>query len=78
MSVLIGCFAVDKTGVPTFEAFGEFKTLADWQRDPRCLVDRKTLYRRVFKGWTLAESLSVPPGQQPRSLPTTGQALKAA
>lgn len=31
-------------------AWGETKTIAEWARDPRCLVNRTNLHRRLSKG----------------------------
>lgn len=43
------------------EAFGERKSLSDWSRDARCVVDYGTLKQRVRDyGWQIEESLTVP------------------
>lgn len=32
-------------------AFGDTKTISDWADDPRCVVKRKSLERRLYRGW---------------------------
>jgi hypothetical protein len=42
------------------EAFGEFKTLHAWSKDPRCTVSVETLRQRLAKGISLQEALVLP------------------
>lgn len=42
------------------EAWGERKTLADWARDPRCLVPLATLSSRIHSGFSAIEALTTP------------------
>lgn len=48
-------------------AFGETKTLAEWSRDPRCVVTYDCLKRRSRKGWPAEAALTyvVSPGVRP-------------
>lgn len=32
-------------------AFGEIKTISEWADDPRCNIKRKSLERRLYRGW---------------------------
>jgi hypothetical protein len=41
-------------------AFGETKTIADWTRDPRCVVSFQTLQRRVDRGWGTEIAITSP------------------
>jgi hypothetical protein len=41
-------------------AFGETKTLAEWERDPRCVVRRETLSKRLLLGWTTEDGITRP------------------
>jgi hypothetical protein len=44
--------------MPTFiDAFGEFRSLRDWSRDPRCSVSLMTLEKRVKSGWPPEEAI---------------------
>ncbi len=45
------------------EAFGETKTIAEWVRDPRCVVCYQTLLDRINKlNWpSMEEALTIPP-----------------
>lgn len=46
------------------EAFGERKTLAEWSRDPRCVVNLSALYDRCkYPDWTNEEIISKPKQQ---------------
>ena len=49
------------------EAFGERKTLVEWQKDARCLPNYQALAARVRKGMPLEEALTKPPKPQPES-----------
>lgn len=40
------------------EAFCESKTIAEWARDPRCLVSDALIRQRLQKGWTLEEAMT--------------------
>ena len=40
---------------------GVRKTLAEWSRDPRCVVSLKLLYMRMARGWPFSEALTIPP-----------------
>ena len=44
-----------------YTAFDETKPLTDWVADQRCLVNYKTLQRRIHRGMTVEEALSTPP-----------------
>lgn len=49
------------TCAPTYEAFGEFKTLLDWSKDDRCIVPHKTLISRVHQNiYSLEDALTIP------------------
>jgi hypothetical protein len=50
----------NEAGRPTFEAFGELKTVEEWLADARCLIDKSTLEKRIFRGWGLQEALATP------------------
>lgn len=61
-------------------AYGRVKTLAEWARDPRCVVSVNTLRKRVNDGWRLEEAMrtpAAPRGQVRLAAPET-EALKAA
>ena len=45
-------------------AFGETKTLAQWERDPRCGVTRRTIVRRLARGWP--EETAISTSERPR------------
>lgn len=52
-------------------AFGESKTLAEWETDPRCSVSQYALFARINRGWNEHIAVStpvVPPGDR-RNLP---------
>lgn len=60
-------------------AFGERKTTADWSRDERCQVSRRSLADRVFKkGWDAELAITIPPspGHPPKWLGGTGATQK--
>lgn len=44
-----------------FTAFGETKSLAEWQRDPRCRVAKAALGYRLEHGASFEEALTTPP-----------------
>jgi hypothetical protein len=41
-------------------AFGEIKTLAEWGEDPRCLISKGTIQRRIKAGWPSEKAISTP------------------
>ena len=41
-------------------AFSENKTLSDWSRDRRCVVEYSTLKARINRGWSPEESITTP------------------
>lgn len=41
-------------------AFGETKTVADWGRDPRCVVAPSVIYQRLRKGCLPESALTLP------------------
>ena len=49
----------ERTG-QQWEAFGEAKTVYQWEKDPRRLVIQKTLRYRMLNGESLEEALSRP------------------
>ena len=48
-------------GGKLYEAFGESKTISQWVKDSRCIVNRGTLHSRLKWGWKVEESLITPP-----------------
>jgi hypothetical protein len=43
------------------EAFGETKNIAEWSRDPRCVVPYQTLWNRLMRlYWPLETALTTP------------------
>jgi hypothetical protein len=62
MNIRINEITINESRQPTFQAFDELKTLREWQTDPRCVVDKSTLEKRLFRGWDLREALSTPKG----------------
>lgn len=42
------------------EAFGERKLVADWMKDPRCVVDHARLHYRLKAGWPAELALTAP------------------
>lgn len=46
----------------TMEAFGERKTLGEWYRDPRLVVDGSRLGSRLRLGWDLEQAMTAPEG----------------
>jgi hypothetical protein len=48
-------------------AFGESQSLADWIRDPRCVVAQATVCARMKRGWTLEAALTTPALPYPHS-----------
>lgn len=42
-------------------AFGETKIFAVWLDDPRCVVSKTGLYRRLAAGWSPERAISEPP-----------------
>ncbi|MDH6604525.1 DNA-binding GntR family transcriptional regulator [Streptomyces sp. SAI-208] len=49
-----------RPGSSKLDAFGEARTLAEWARNPRCVVPYTTLYSRYEKGWSLEQALTKP------------------
>jgi hypothetical protein len=41
-------------------AFGQTKTMAEWLRDPRCVVSRSSIYKRLALGMDAEAAISVP------------------
>lgn len=48
---------------PKLIAFGESKTLHEWSIDPRCKVDKNTLWYRKSKGWEMEKAIITPPAK---------------
>ena len=46
-------------------ALGELKGTAEWARDPRCHVSRRSLEDRLERGWPPEEAITLPAGAQP-------------
>jgi hypothetical protein len=42
-------------------AFGETKCSVLWERDPRCVVTRKGMLKRIERGWPLERAMTTPP-----------------
>lgn len=55
---------MDKHRGALCSAFGVAKTLAEWKADPRCVVCKSTVHRRLKRGWHLERALSVPPNEE--------------
>jgi hypothetical protein len=45
------------------DAFEERKTMAEWSRDPRCVVPYYALRTRIVRGWTAEEAITIPLGR---------------
>lgn len=43
------------------EAFGEAKCLAEWPRDPRCIIGESCLRHRLRDGWSPEHAMATPP-----------------
>lgn len=41
-------------------AFGEIKTISQWADDSRCVVKRKSLERRLYRGWDAERAITEP------------------
>jgi hypothetical protein len=41
------------------ECFGETKTAAQWERDERCKVSQHTILKRVKKGWSIEDAITL-------------------
>lgn len=52
--------AAKKGAKITLEAFGEKKTISQWAEDSRCVVIRKTLDKRIGRGWTPEQAIITP------------------
>lgn len=48
----------NKTENRIISAFGEEKTLADWLKDSRCIVDENRFRQRLRKGWNPEKSMT--------------------
>ncbi|WP_280313965.1 hypothetical protein [Nocardia wallacei] len=46
-------------------AFGQRKTLAEWSKDPRCVVKREALRTRLAIGWKAEDALTRPKHERP-------------
>lgn len=44
----------------TVTAFGDTKLVSQWSRDPRCVVPKTTLYRRIKDGWDPERAITEP------------------
>lgn len=42
------------------EAFGEKKSVGEWEEDSRCVVDVKCMFHRIGAGWTPEEVITTP------------------
>lgn len=51
-----------KTGRTFLVAFGETKSLTQWLEDARCVVTREALSKRLRRGWTAEQSITMPAG----------------
>ena len=49
---------------PLHRAFGEARTMRQWLQDPRCLVTRFVLERRLARGMELEQAMSMPSKQK--------------
>lgn len=49
--------------VEKLTAFGESKTLHEWSKDPRCVVDKNTLWYRKSKGWDVEKAIITSPAK---------------
>jgi len=47
-------------GSRRYTAIGETKFSAEWQRDPRCLVNGRIVRKRLQKGWEMEAALTTP------------------
>jgi hypothetical protein len=47
-------------------AFGEERILRDWLDDPRCVVSRQTLRKRLREGWSPEDAITTPARQRPK------------
>jgi hypothetical protein len=45
-------------------AFGEAKTLSEWRSDPRCVVCKSAVDRRLRRGWSLERALTAAPNEE--------------
>lgn len=50
----------NRRNTPKIMIHGETKTLAEWSRDPRCVVSRDSLYNRYVRGWDMNEAITTP------------------
>lgn len=44
-----------------WEAFGEWKSVANWSNDVRCIVTKELIYSRLNHNWPMERALTVPP-----------------
>lgn len=49
-----------KSRYKEYTFFGETKTLAQWQKDPRCTVSLATVYNRLIMRYSIEEALFTP------------------
>jgi hypothetical protein len=42
------------------EIFNESKSIIDWSKDERCVVNYKVLHDRISKGWNYEKALTTP------------------
>lgn len=57
--------ANNRTDNVFIDCFGETKTIAEWSRDPRCMVSYDTLRARIRKGIEVWAAILAPGGEQP-------------
>ena len=59
------------------EAFGETKTMANWARDSRCVVNYILLFKRMKNGWNVEKAITTqPPGKHNRWLTQSPRKIK--
>lgn len=54
-----------KRALVLLTAFGECKSMAEWSRDPRCLVSKHGLGARVYRGWPHEQAIALAANEQP-------------
>ena len=68
------------------EAFGEWRTFADWARDPRCSVEAASIQKRVAGGMPAEEAITRPGklapreeawSQRPKGMPNFARCVEA-
>jgi hypothetical protein len=57
-----GCLRkeIRKAQAEKYQAFGESKTLAEWELDPRCKVAEPPLRSRLRSGWDVETAITTP------------------